>query len=128
MGSLRLKGVVFSGEGEGGKFVNLRWARKQIREQLGFSPYSGTLNIRLTEESIRARRSLTRAEGLRISSPQGFFPGKLFRASLMSLKCAVIIPQVPRYPRDVVELVSSTNLRSTLHLVDGSTCDVEVTL
>jgi riboflavin kinase len=123
-----LKGTVSSGRGEGAKFINLPWARKQIQDQLGFSPYPGTLNIRLTEESSRTKRFLTKAAGLEITPASGYYAGKLFRASLMNLECAVIIPRVPGYSEEIVELVSSANLKEKLHLVDGSTCEVKVTV
>ena len=123
-----MKGTVFSGRGEGARFINLTWARKRIQEQLGFSPYPGTLNIRLTEESIKTIRLLAKAAGLEIMPAPGYYPGKLFRASVMNLECAVIIPQVPGYSEKIIELVSSISLREELHLVDGSTCEVNVTI
>jgi CTP-dependent riboflavin kinase len=123
-----LKGTVFSGRGEGAKFISLQWVRKQIREQLGFSPYAGTLNLRLVEESRKTKTLLTRAAGLKIVPASGFYPGKLFRARVMNVECAVIIPQVPGYSKNVIELVSSVSLKDKLDLVDGSTCEVSVTI
>jgi riboflavin kinase len=121
-----LEGTVFSGRGDGAEFINLPWVRKQILEQLGFSPYSGTLNVRLTEESSRTKRFLTKAPGLRITPASGYYSGKLFRARIMNVECAIIIPQVPGYSEDIVELVSSANLKEKLRLADRSTCEVEV--
>jgi riboflavin kinase len=123
-----LKGTVFSGRGEGARFIDLPWVRKQIQEQLGFSPYVGTLNMRLTEESSRTKSFLTTAAGLKIMPASGYYAGKLFRARIMNLECAVIIPQVPGYSKNMIELVSSFNLKEKLHLVDGSTCEISVTI
>jgi riboflavin kinase len=123
-----LNGTVHSGRGEASKLVNLPWVRRQMRDQLGFSPYPGTLNVRLTEGGIRARRSLLRAGGMEISPGPGYCPGKLFRARLMNLECAVIVPRVSSYPKDIIELVSSINLRKRLRLLDGTSCEVEVTV
>jgi riboflavin kinase len=123
-----LKGRVFSGKGEGTGFVKLSWARQQIKEKLGFSPYPGTLNIRLNRDSIQIKRTLMKALGVEISPAPGHYPGKLFGANLMNLECALIIPEVPSYPEDVIEVVSSANLREKLHLADGSLCQVVVTI
>ena len=128
MKTLRLKGRVFSGKGGGARFINLAWARKQIEEKMGFAPYPGTLNIRLDGTSIKTKRELTKAESVEISPAPGYFHGKLFRANLANLGCAVVIPEVPGYPEDVIEVISPINLREKLHLVDGSLCELEVTV
>ena len=47
LGKIVFKGSVFSGNGEGRKFIELPWVKRQIQEKLGFTPYLGTLNIRL---------------------------------------------------------------------------------
>jgi riboflavin kinase len=123
---LRFKGRVFSGKGEGAEFVNLSWASKQIEEKLGFTPCLGTLNIRLDEKSIKIRKALKDATGAEILPIPGFCRGKIFGAKIMNVECAIVIPEVPGYPEDVLEVVSSTSLREKLHLVDGSSVEVKV--
>lgn len=127
MKTLCLRGRIFSGKGGGARFLNLVWVRQQVEEKLGFSPYPGTLNIRLTSESTNLKRTLVKAPGVEIVPVPGFYSGKLFRASLMGLGCAVIIPEVPRYPEDVIEVISSVNLRKRFNLADCDLCEVEVT-
>ncbi len=51
------KGTVFSGKGEGRKFIELPWVKRQIEEKLGFTPYSGTLNIRLIKRSAKSKKN-----------------------------------------------------------------------
>ena len=127
MKTLRLKGRVSSGKGQGREFVNLSWARKQIEEKLGFTPYSGTLNVRLDGESIKMKGVLMNATGAEILPAPSYCRGRIFEASIMKVKCAVVIPEVPDYPEDVVEVISSGNLRERFHLVDGSWVEVKVT-
>ncbi|PIU59668.1 riboflavin kinase, partial [Candidatus Bathyarchaeota archaeon CG07_land_8_20_14_0_80_47_9] len=50
MPTLCIKGKISTGKGEGAQFVKLPWVRKQIIQKLGFTPFPGTLNIRLTED------------------------------------------------------------------------------
>lgn len=121
-----MRGSVFSGKGGGGRFVDLAWVKEQVEKKLGFSPYPGTLNIRLTVESARMKEALVRAPGVEIVPAAGYCSGKLFTASLMGLGCAVVIPEVPGYPEDVLEVISSENLRKRLNLVDGSPCEIQV--
>lgn len=127
MATVRLKGTVFSGKSEGAKFVNLSWVRKQVEERLGFAPYPGTLNMKLTAESIEMKKPLVRTAGAEILPTRGYCSGRLFKATLKNVECAVVIPQVSGYPEDVVELISSASLRERLHLVDGSLVEVKVT-
>ena len=127
MKTLHLKGRVFSGKGEGAEFVNLSWARKQIEEKLGFTPYSGTLNIRLDGKNTKMKKALMNATEAEILPAPGYCRGRIFEASIMKVRCAVVIPEVLGYPEDVVEVISSTNLRERFHLADGSWVEVKVT-
>ena len=126
--TLSLKGKVFSGKGNGARFIGLPWVRRQIREKLGFDPYCGTLNIRLVEDRAK-RKTLMNAFKIDIVPASGFCRGKLFKAQLMDFEeCAVVIPEVAGYPEDVIEIVASTNLRERLRLKDGDSVQVEITL
>ncbi len=127
--SLRLRGKVFSGRGDGTRFVELQWVKEQIREKLGFTPHLGTLNIRLIPDDVKLRKSLADEEGTEILTAPGFCQGKLFKACLMGkMECAVVVPEVVDYPEDVVEVISSWNLRKRLHLADGDLVELTVTL
>jgi riboflavin kinase len=125
--TLQLKGRIFSGKGEGAEFVNLSWARKQIEQKLGFTPYPGTLNIRLDEKNTEMKKALMNAAAAEILPAPGYCRGRIFEASIMKMKCAVVIPEVLGYPEDVVEVISPANLREKLHLADGSWVEVKVT-
>jgi len=124
---LNFEGTVYSGSGAGKRFVNLPWVRRQIQEKLGFSPYSGTLNLRLTGENEKKRRLLDVAQGLAVEPEAGYCPGVLFRASIDGLECAVVLPKVPNYPTDILEIISPLYLRGSLGLTDSSIVAVVVT-
>ena len=125
---LHLKGKVFSGKSEGAKFVALPWVEKQIVEKLGFVPYPGTLNIRLTNESGRLMETFQTVKPIEISPAQGFYSGKCFNALLMdTVECVIVIPEIAGYPKDVLEVVASIRLRDKLHLKDGDMVEVTIT-
>ena len=120
------EGTVFSGRGEGKKFVDLPWVKRQIVENMFFSPFSGTLNIRLKKESVEKKVLLGKAEGIGIEPQVGYCPGVLFKAFIGGLECAIVVPKIPHYPNDVLEVIAPVCLREQLKLVDGSLVSVSV--
>ena len=119
MRKMILKGRVFSGGGIGSFFINLPWVRSQIKEKLGFNPYPGTLNIQLSPGTdVKELRDTTK--GIKIKSSEGFHEGRCFKALIMEkLWGAVVVPDVPGYPHDLLEILAPVNLRKTLGLKDG---------
>lgn len=128
LGTVSLRGKVFSGNGEGKKFVVLPWVERQIREKLGFTPYAGTLNIRLNRDGLQQKKMLGKAQRLEVVPENGYCRGFLIKAKITGLDCGIIIPQVPAYPPDVLEIVAPHFLRQRLHLSDGSEVAVNVEL
>ncbi|MGQ9460819.1 MAG: DUF120 domain-containing protein [Candidatus Bathyarchaeaceae archaeon] len=125
MRKITLRGRVFRGGGKGSLFVNLPWAKKQFKEKLGFSPYPGTLNLRLT--SGIGIENLRKAEGIKIEPPEGSCSGRCFKALVMEkVWGAIVIPDVEGYPSGVLEILAPVNLRKALNLKDGM--EVEVTV
>jgi riboflavin kinase, archaea type len=128
LANVSLKGKVYTGKGEGKKFVTLPWVENQIKEKLGFIPYSGTLNIRLNREGLANKKMLTKAARIEITPEKDYCKGVLIKAKITGLDCAIIIPLVEGYPTDVVEVISPVFLRQQLHLADGSETAVTVSL
>ena len=126
MQKIVLKGTVFSGKGEGRKFIDLHWVKKQIEEKLGFTPYSGTLNIRLNEVSIKNKKLLENVHRFEIFPEKGFCTGILVKARIDSLECAIIIPEISNYPKQVLEIIAHLYLREQLHITDGDQIAVTV--
>jgi riboflavin kinase, archaea type len=119
-------GKVFSGSGNGKKFVCLPWVIRQIKEKLGFSPYPGTLNLHLNKENAKKKILLETIYGIIIEPQVGYCPGALFKARIESLECAVVSPKVPNYPSDVIEIISPVYLREHLNLTEGSLVTISV--
>ena len=126
MKKIVLSGTVFSGGGEGKKFVDLPWVKRQIEETLGFIPYSGTLNLRLSEESEKRRKLLEKAHSIKVCPSEGYHSGEIIKTSIGTLKCAIIVPEIAGYPKNVLEIIASVNLREKLQLEDGAEVTVTV--
>jgi len=128
MNTIKAKGTVFSGENVGNRFIGIAWAKKQIREKLGFDPYIGTLNVRLSEkEAKHLKKTLQDSKGIKITPAKGFFKARCFNILIMSkIKGAIIIPEKPDYPPNVLEIIAPTCLRKALLLTDSN--EVEITI
>jgi len=130
--SITLEGVLFSGLGEGAYYVTKEGYRKQFMEKLGFDPYPGTLNIKLTTEyDIKSMSELEaypaiELEGFKDES-RTFGPVKCYPAIINNkAKGAVIYALRSHYGSSVLEIISSTFLRSHLKLKDGNKVKVEI--
>jgi riboflavin kinase len=131
--SVVITGEVFTGLGEGAYYVSLNGYRAQIIERLGFDPYPGTLNLKLTDPSdIYFRDVLSHRAGILI---KGFSDGKrtygsvkAFKAKVRGIDAAVLLIERTHYGRDILEVIAPVNLRQALNLKDGDRVSVEVYL
>jgi riboflavin kinase len=125
---IKLTGAVFSGTGEGKKYLSLHWVKRQIEEKLGFTPYPGTLNILLSKESAKRRRLLETVDAMKVCPAEGYCSGILHKACIGELECAVVLPLIAGYPDDYLEVIAADYLRAKLQLEDGDELTVTVNL
>lgn len=130
--SLTLEGVLFTGLGEGAYYITQGGYRKQFMEKLGFDPYPGTLNLKLTSNyDRRARSELEVYPSIEI---EGF---KSESRTFGSVKCyptiidnkekgAVLLAMRSHYNSSVIEVIAPMFLRNKLKLKDGNKVKVEV--
>jgi riboflavin kinase len=127
---LSYSGEVASGLGEGRYYLSQPGYVVQFTERLGYKPYPGTLNVRLTGEARRKSALVVSWTGLRIdgfqASGRTFGGATCFAARMNGFPCHLILPDRTHY-EDVVEFISADCLREKLHLRDGDvvTLDLE---
>jgi riboflavin kinase len=126
--TIRFYGTAFSGQGRGKIFVEMPWVMRQLKEITGFTPYPGTLNIHLTPVSTSQRTQLTPEVGMLVKPEDNYLPGYLYKAKIGEVDCYAVLPDVPGYPKDVLEIIAADNLRSRLNLKDGDKVTVFVTV
>ncbi len=130
--SMTLEGVLFSGMGEGAYYVTKEGYRKQFIEKLGFDPYPGTLNVKVTTDYDM--KSLLELETYPAIELEGF---KDESRTFGSVKCypavinnkakgAVIYAMRSHYGSSVLEIIAPTFLRRQLNLKDGNKVKVEI--
>ncbi len=128
MKTLIFKGTVVSGQGSGKKFLSLPWVLSQVEAKLGYTPFLGTLNLRLDSCSAARKKQLAKAKTENICPAEGYCVGLLVAARISGWECAVVLPQVKSYPEDMLEVIAPINLREQLQLKDGDSAKVSVTL
>ncbi|MCJ7613739.1 DUF120 domain-containing protein [Candidatus Bathyarchaeota archaeon] len=130
--SITLEGVLFSGLGEGAYYVTKEGYRKQFIEKLGFDPYPGTFNIKLTADyDVKSLSELETYPAIKLEGftdeSRTFGPVKCYPAVINNkVKGAVIHAMRSHYGSSVLEIVSPTFLRSNLKLKDGNKVKVEI--
>jgi riboflavin kinase len=130
--SVTLEGTVFTGLGEGAYYISKESYRKQFIEKLGFDPYPGTLNLKLTTDyDIKARSELEAYPGIEVegfrSEDRTFGSVKCYPVIIEnSVKGALILALRSHYDASVLEIVAPIHLRNNLKLKDGRKVKVEV--
>jgi riboflavin kinase len=120
-----LEGEVFTGLGEGSYYVQKEGYLKQFTEQLGFTPYPGTLNLRLRSKAdINAKQDLSTVPHIPIegwsNGQRTYGPVKLYRTMINNkVRGALLDAERSHYGEDVVEIIAPEFLRKILGLKDG---------
>jgi riboflavin kinase len=129
--SITLEGTVFTGLGEGAYYIAKEKYRKQFMEKLGFDPYPGTLNLKLTTDYDMKTRSELEAypavdiEGF-INEDRTFGPVKCYPVIIQNkVKGALISALRSHYDVSVLEIIAPVHLRKHLNLKDGHKVKIE---
>jgi len=130
--SVTFEGIVFTGLGEGAYYITKEPYRKQFIERLGFDPYPGTLNLKLTTDyDIKTRSELEAYPAIEVegfkNEDRTFGPVKCYPVIMDNkVKGALVVALRSHYDASVVEIIAPVFLRKHLKLKDGHKVKVEV--
>jgi riboflavin kinase, archaea type len=130
--SVTLEGTVFTGLGEGAYYVGKELYRKQIVEKLGFEPYPGTLNLKLSSDyDIKTRMELDAYPAIEVKGFQNedrsFGLVKCYPVMIANeVKGALVTALRSHYDASVLEIIAPVCLRKALCLKDDHKVKVEV--
>ncbi len=130
-GILILEGVVVEGLGEGRFYMSIPFYREYFRKTLGFNAYPGTLNVRLTGDSVWKRRALDAAPGIRVpgfkNHERVYGGARLFRTKINGYyPAALVFPDRTSHPKEIIEVIAPVYLRGELGLKNGDRVVLEV--
>ena len=127
--TLILSGTVVTGFGEGSYYISLPHYWGQIKEKLGFEPYSGTFNVKIEPESVPELNRLRNRKSISINGfeDKGRTFGKVdcYPCRVDGEMGAIIIPERTHY-RDSIEVISPLFLREKLNKKEKDRVCVEV--
>jgi riboflavin kinase len=124
---LQLDGKVVSGMGEGAYYMSLDGYRTQFSEKLGYEPYAGTLNLKLSSQtSIRMRSIMDSYPSIFVrgfadsSRSYGWvkcYPAVLNNGALE--KAAVVVLERTHYDKSVLEVIAPICIKESLGIKNG---------
>ncbi len=126
---VELIGHVTGGMGEGRHYITLGGYMEQFVTKLGYEPFPGTLNLELTEQSIRRRPGLESTHAIHIEGwadeqrtygPATCYPAVIegdHGATVESVH--VIEPVRTHHDESNLEVIAPVKLRDELTLTDG---------
>jgi riboflavin kinase len=130
--SVTLEGTVFTGLGEGAYYISKESYRKQIVEKLGFEPYPGTLNVKLSSEyDMKTRQELEAYPAIEVmgfqNKDRSFGLVKCYPVLIGGrIKGALVTALRSHYDASVLEIIAPMCLRKQLGLKDGNKVKVEI--
>jgi riboflavin kinase, archaea type len=134
--TMDFNGNVISGMGEGAYYMSLEGYKRQFREKLGYEPYPGTLNVRLTDQiDMNSRLELGKYPSIFIN---GFSDGtrtygwvKCYRATINDGaidNAAVLVLERTHYDDSMLEVIAPISIKQTAGIKNGDRIKVQVRL
>ncbi|PNX50956.1 MAG: hypothetical protein BV456_04930 [Thermoplasmata archaeon M8B2D] len=128
---VQFKGIVVSGMGEGRYYTEQTGYVEQFKEKLGFSPYPGTLNVKIELIEKNKLRFLKNNQAIEISEfktrNRTFGAVRCFQAEINGIKGAIVLPMRSHYS-NVLEFISQTYLREKLEIKDDDEVNIVIYL
>ena len=112
-----ITGTLFSGLGEGAYYISLPGYKKQFISKLGFKPYPGTLNLKISDVLHKQFfDKLSKNDGILI---EGFTDKKRTYRNVKCFPCtinsniqgSIIVIERTHHDRFVIELIKNENLK-----------------
>ncbi len=129
--SVSIHGTIESGMGEGGYYICQDGYKTQFVEKLGFTPFEGTLNVRVDSDDVGKLDVIRGEAGILISgftdNGRSFGNVIAYKARIHNIDCAIVVPERSHYV-DIIEIICQYHLRRTLSLEDGTQVDVKINL
>ncbi|WP_424354461.1 DUF120 domain-containing protein [Methanobacterium sp. MBAC-LM] len=122
-----IKGTVTSGQGKGAYFMSLPVYKTQFEKQLNFSPFPGTLNIKISEEEIDTIHRIDEDKLKIIEGKENFGDVLLIHATLNDeIEGAIVFPKKTTHKENILEFITSKKLKETIGIKDGDSVKISL--
>ncbi|MDO9522682.1 MAG: DUF120 domain-containing protein [Methanocorpusculum sp.] len=119
-----LTGTVILGVGEGRYYMSIPHYQEQFEKLCGFTPYPGTLNIKLNPQSVLVRKRMDSLEWTIVpgfkDEHRMFGEARCIKCTISGISCAIVVPGRTHHPEEIIEVISGTHLRDALDLKENS--------
>ena len=118
----KITGIIVGGVKKGAFFTRLEWVQEQCWKKLGFKPYPGTLNLKVSSVDIQILEELRQKQGIELIPPDSdFCSGYVFPVSVAGISGAIVSPaeDVRVHRKNIIEIISHFRLKDALNLDDG---------
>ena len=126
---VRITGIVSTGLGEGKYYLERAQYKKQFSEMLGFMPYEGTLNLKVSDGEMEKLDLLPASRRMHIkgfrAEGRTFGEASCIPVTVRGVDCAIVLPYRSHYT-NVLEIISGVHLRERLGLSDGDEVSFEI--
>ncbi len=130
---IEFQGIITKGMGEGAYYISLEGYRKQFIEKLGFDPYPGTLNIKVSNDYIYVKNLLKSYQNNIFI--EGFSDGKrtygwvkCYKAIINNIEGALLILERTHHDASILEAIAPVKILDNANLDYGSTITIKVIL
>ena len=139
--NILIVGVVTEGMKEGGYYVAIKGYYEQFQEKLGFKPFKGTLNLKMSDlnktllrENIQNRTPIIINGFKDENSERTYGEVKCYGCNISllderekKLKAAILDIERTHHEKNIIEILAEPYLRDYLNLKDGDKLIIELT-
>jgi riboflavin kinase len=126
---IEISGVVATGLGEGEYYLGRQGYKKQFKSKLGFIPYEGTLNVKVSDEEMAKLEQIPESRHILIegfeSDARTFGEAKCILVRIDGVDCAIVLPSRSHH-NQIMEVISQLHLRKKFNLKDGDKVCLEI--
>ena len=113
-------GKIVSGMGKGTFFMSQDFYKAQFQEKVHFTPFEGTLNLKIDSNSINSMKTLPKNIFGLIHGEGKFGDVKYIEANINNeIRGALVFPAKSEHNEDVLEFITDKNLRKQFQFMDG---------
>ena len=119
---MQISGVIQTGVGKGTFFTQLDWVVAQFERAMGFKPFPGTLNVRISEEQVAKLKSFfSHKDAELVPDNPEFCSAWLKKVWVNGIPGAAVFPSddVRIHEEAIIEVMASCHLKESLGLADG---------